>query len=184
MALLSISKEQIEMQMLTFLNLLDNFSKTSDDLINILDRANQYMKAPVYEIVNDFVLEVRLYGNQEVSFRKVCERFRGTKMEDIFRILKICSEHDANYSEVIQDMKLSIKEYLKSQKIRKAIINSARVDLMALFFAGYIVLQMLDDFLKRSAIKVCASSPVGIGILVYCAVVVSISVYYVCIKKY
>lgn len=184
MALLRRKKELIEDQMMTFLNLLENFSRTSDDIIYLLDRTNQYMKEPVYGMVNDFVLEARLYANLKVSFEKVCHRFKGTKMEEIFHVLWICSEHDANYAEVISDLKLSIKEYLKSKKIRKAIINSARVDLAALLFAGYFVLEMLDDFLCASAIGVCFGTPIGVALLVYSMVIIGISVYYIGIKEF
>ncbi|MGN0160503.1 MAG: hypothetical protein ACI4AQ_03855 [Lachnospiraceae bacterium] len=183
MALLRKRKEKIEEQMMTFLNLIEYFSKTSDDIINILDRANQYMKDPLFSIVNDFVMEVRLYANLNDSFGRVCKSLDGTRMSEVFRILRICSEHDANYTEVVRDLKQSFKEYQKSQKIRKAIINSARIDMMALLFACYIVMGMLDDFLTIPAVVVCCESPIGIGILIYGIIIIGISVYYLWIKE-
>ena len=49
--------------MLPFLNLVENFSKSEDDIVNILDRANEYMTNPLKDIINDFVMDARLYAD-------------------------------------------------------------------------------------------------------------------------
>ncbi|MCM1467371.1 MAG: hypothetical protein NC086_04430, partial [Alistipes sp.] len=161
-----------------FMNLIENFSAADDDIVNICDRANQYMKEPLREIVNDFVMDARLYGNLDAAFDKVIERLNGTKLRDIFQNLKICSRHTTDYGEVIADARSFVKEYLKSKSVQKAVINSARVDFAALAAAGWIILGMLNEFLSRNVFAILCTDFIGAGILLYCAVILLWGIYY------
>lgn len=170
-------KNKVEEQMLPFINLMENFSKSGDDIITIMDRANQYMKEPLREIINDFVMDVRLYADMEKSFDVLLKKLEGTKLRDVIKNIQICSMHDSDYSEVLQDARASIKEYLKSKAIRNAIKNSARVDVTALLVAGILIVQILNSFLSDTVIHMLFSSYIGIGIILYCVIVVLVAVY-------
>ncbi len=163
--------------MMSFLNLVENFSKSEEDIVNIMDRANQYITAPLQDVINDFVMEARLYGNLTESFDKLCKRLEGTKLSDVFWSLKICSEHDANYTEVLYDAKISVKEYLKSKTIQKAIRNSARIDMAALVAAEWLIIRIMDSFLTQKVGTILFSSYIGIGIVAYCVVIFILAVY-------
>lgn len=169
---------QIENQMLSFMNLIENFSAADDDIVNICDRANQYMEEPLKEIINDFVMEARLYGDLDAAFDKTATKLKGTKLREVFQNLKICSHHTTDYAEVIGDARSSVKEYLKSKVVRKAVINSARVDLAALVIAGDIILKILNEFLSRHVFAMLGESFIGIVIMLYCAVILLWGIYY------
>ncbi|MDD6572336.1 MAG: hypothetical protein PUF12_08155 [Thermoflexaceae bacterium] len=170
--------DRLEEQMLPFLNLVENFSKSEDDIVNILDRANEYMTNPLKDIINDFVMDARLYADLEQSFLKVIKRLEKTKLADVFRSLWICSEHDANYAGVIQDAKISVKEYLKFKSIRNAVKNSARVDVAALLMAGILIVRILNSFLSETVLSILISGYIGIGIMVYCGACLLFAGYY------
>lgn len=172
-----IKRKKIEEQMLVFINLMENFSRTDDDIITIMDRANQYMKEPLRGIVNDFVMDVRLYANMEKSFTELFKELEGTKLRDVMRNIEICSVHDSDYSVVLQDAKVSVKEYLSSKTIQNAMKNSARVDMAALLLAQILIIRILNSFLSRTVFKILLSSYIGIGIIVYCVVMVFVAVY-------
>lgn len=181
--LISMStRRKIDEQTFVFLNLLENFSKTEDDLVNIFDKANQYMNAPLKSYVDQFVLDCRLKGNVDEAFEKLSKKIKGTKLCDILENLKICSEHDSNYEIVIKDSKKSFKEYMRSLSIQDAIRNSAKVDMAALMLALVIIIQILNSFLSESVVSIMVSSYIGIGIIGYFVMVVGISVYMLFIK--
>lgn len=170
--------DRVEEQMLPFLNLLENFSKSGDDIVNILDRANQYMTDPLKGVINDFVMDARLYADLEQSFQKLIKKLEKTKLADVFQSLWICSEHDANYAGVIKDAKISVKEYLKSKSVQKAVKNSARVDVAALFVAGIMIVRILDSFLSQTVFTILVSGYIGIGIMVYCILCLVLAAYF------
>ncbi len=176
MKIIRISR--LEEQLLSFLNLVENFSKSDDDIVNILDKASQYINEPLKSVINDFVLDARLYADMDSSFDKLYKAVANTRYVDVFKSLQICSKYDSNYGEIVNDARVSIKEYLKSMVIRKAIINSARIDLCALVIGGGVVCNILNTFLSKSVISILLSSYIGIGILIYCFIVVGIAVYY------
>ena len=76
-------KKQIDEQTVSFLNLIDNFSKTDEDIINIFDKANQYIKEPLNGIINQFVMDARLKGNVGESFERLIKKLNGTKLSDV-----------------------------------------------------------------------------------------------------
>lgn len=170
--------DKIDDGSITFMNLIENFSQNEDDLINIIDRANQYMLEPLHSILNAFVMDARLSAKTDKAVESLCKKLHGTKLEDVFWNLYICSKHDANYYEVIRDSKMTVKEYMKSKLIRRAIINSARVDVVALMIAAIFVIRILNSFLSQSVSAILLSNWIGIGIIVYCVLVVLGAFYY------
>lgn len=179
MAVVKLGKiSRLDEQIISFLNLVENFSKSDDDLVNILDRTSQYINEPLKSIINDFVMDARLYGKMDESFERLYKDIAGTRLVEVFKSLQICGKHDSNYADVVCDAKISIKEYLKSKSIQKAIINSARIDLCALLAGGVIVCNILNGFLTRSVMSILLSSYIGIGIIIYCVIVIGIAVYY------
>lgn len=171
-------KERIDDMTINFMNLIENFSQNEDDLINIIDRANQYVQEPLHGILYGFVMDARLSADLEQAIQTLCQKLHGTKLEEVFWMLYICSMHDANYCEVIKDSKVTVKEYMKSKVIRKAIVNSARVDVIALLFAALFVIKILNDFLSSSVFSILLSGYIGIAIIGYCVLVVLGTVYY------
>lgn len=169
---------QVENQMLSFMNLIENFSAADDDIVNICDRANQFMEEPLRGIINDFVMEARLYGELDAAFDKTAARLKGTKLREVFQNLKICSRHTTDYGEVISDARGSIKEYLKSKSVRKAVRNSARVDFAALVIAGGFIVRILNEFLSQDVFSILLASFIGIAIVLYCAVILLWGIYY------
>lgn len=174
----NIQCNQIEKQMLSFMNLIENFSMADDDIINICDRADQYLKEPLRGIIHEFVMEARLYGDLEGSFDKLMKKLDGTKLKEVFQSIKICSRHSNNYGEVIKDARSSVKTYLKSKSIQRAVINSARVDFAALIIAGGIIIKILNEFLTQNVFTILFSGYIGVAIIVYCVVILLWGVYY------
>ncbi len=177
------NKKALEAQMLMFINLIDSFSGLEDDLIHILDRVNQYLKDPLHGILEEFMLEARLGGNSDEAYETLLHRLSHTKLFDVIQALKICSEHDCNYGEVIGDLRESVEEYLSSKHTCMAIVNSARVDVLALGLGGGLVIYMLNDFLSKPLWETLTSSYIGWGILGYCALMIGITIVTVFVKE-
>lgn len=174
----NIQCNQIERQMLSFMNLIENFSMSDEDIVNICDRADRYLKEPLRRIIHEFVMDARLYGDLETSFDKLLIELEGTKLKEVFQNLKICSRHSTNYEEVIKDARSSVKKYLKSKSIQKAVINSARVDLAALVIAAGMIIKILNEFLTQNVFTILCSGYIGAAIMAYCLVILLWAVYY------
>lgn len=159
--------QQINNQTIAFMNLVENFSRTSTDIAQVCDKAAYYMKEPLKGIVEDFVTDIRIYGDNAKAFEKIQKELEGCKLLEIFKSFEICERHEGNFSKIVEDSKRSAREFDRSIMIRRAIVANARGDLFALIAASVIVLVMLNDFLTRNVWEMLSASPIGIGILVY-----------------
>lgn len=159
--------KKINDQTINFMNLVENFSRTSTDIAEVCDKAAFYIKDPLKSIIDDFVTDIRLYGNKEKSFMRVEKRLKGCKLQDIFKSFEICEKHEGNFAKIVHDSKKSVMEFDKSITIRRAIIANARADLLSLVFGGGIVMVMLNGFLSGNVLEILTGSYIGIAILIY-----------------
>lgn len=159
--------QQINNQTIAFMNLVENFSKTSTDIAEVCDKSAHYMKEPLKSIVEDFVTDIRIYGYNSKAFEKIKKKLEGCKLLEIFKSFEICQRHEGDFAKVVADSKKSVREFDKSIMIRRAIVANARGDLLALLLASGIVFVMLNDFLTKNVWEMLSTSPIGMGIIGY-----------------
>jgi hypothetical protein len=152
------------------MNLVENFSRTSSDMAEVCDRASFFIHEPLKGIVEEFVADIRLYGDSERAFVKIGKKLKGCKLAEIFKSFEVCQRHEGNFADIVRDAKKSVREFDKSMTVRRAIVASARGDLAALVGAGIMVFMMLNDFLSKGVWEILTGSYIGIGILVYCGI--------------
>lgn len=162
--------KMINDQTIIFMNLIENFSRSSQDMAEVCDRASFYIKDPLKKIVEEFVTDIRLYADEQRAFRNIYVKLKGCKLLEVFRSFEICSLHEGNFADIVRDSKKSVREFDKSITIRRAIIASARTDLVALIAAGVMVVFMLEDFLSDNIWNTLTGSYIGIAIIVYCVI--------------
>lgn len=163
-------RQLINDQTITFMNLVENFSRTSCDMAEVCDKASFYIKEPLKSIVEEFVADIRLYGDAPKAFGRIYRRLKGCKLLEIFKSFEICYLHEGNFADIVRDAKESARIFDKSITMRRAIVASARGDLAALVGAGAIVIRMLDDFLEKGVWSVLSGSYIGIAIMGYCVI--------------
>lgn len=137
--------KQIEKQILTFMNLVDSYSKTSDDIIDILGKIHFYLEEPLSSALEDCYNEAHMSGDSELALRNLTERIGHEKMEEIITNIEIASRHEADYSVVINDERELVSNYLFDKKEKESLLRSSRIELLILVGIGYLVVAMLAD---------------------------------------
>lgn len=121
--------DKIDSQMLTMLNIMENYSGSTDDILSIIGGTYGYLKEPLRSYLEEFYTETSITGDIGASFQKLEVRIENERLRDTIRNLEICSRHDANYREIIEDSKRSLKEYLRAKEKRKAITVNGRIEI-------------------------------------------------------
>lgn len=134
---------QIEKQLLTFMNLIDSYSKTSDDIIEIFEKIYFYLNAPLSGILEDCCNEVRLTGDADAALQNLSMRIGHERLEEVIANLQIAAKHEADYSIVINDERELISNYLFDKKEKKSSLWTARIEILILFGIGYGIVSML-----------------------------------------
>lgn len=139
--------QQLEKQLLTFMNLIDNYSKTSDDIIEIFGKIHRYLKPPLSNLLEECYSQATLTGNSELTLRELTDRMGHEKMKEIIDNLEIASRHEADYSVVINDEREIINNYLFDKKEKQSLVNDARAECLILLGIGsFIVFILCNGF--------------------------------------
>lgn len=164
--------EKIEEDILKFANLLDNYSKSSDDIVVIMDYTWAYLSEPLKSAVRSCCNECRISGDITTAFRRLEFSIRHKMFGELVRNLELCSRYNANYSAVVRKNKEIIKSYLAEKEIRMQMANSSRVNILILYIAAAIVLKMMQGICEESLLGLLISTLPGNFILILCIIVI------------
>lgn len=136
---------QLDNQLLSFMNLIDNYSKMSDDIIEIFGKIYRYLDPPLSGLLEECYSQTMMTGNPELCLRELTDRMGHEKIKEIIDNIEIASRHEADYSVVINDEREIINNYLFDKKEKQSLINSARVECLILLGLGAALVYMLCD---------------------------------------
>ena len=173
-----------EESLMTFINLLENYSSMEDELIAIFSRIQTFLTEPIKSAVEQCCIEAEMTGDKGRAIRNLEKRIEHEKFKELVRNLEICSRYEANYGEVIKDSRSLLREYLAAAKERKAILNNARIEIAMIIGCSGIVFWMMNDFTQAGIMSVLLGSMVGNIILAYCILMLLYAVWTVAIDRH
>lgn len=171
-----LAYDRIDREVLKFINVLENFSDTNDDIVAILGKTTRYLNDPFKSYISDFHKEATTTGDVGTAFKRLESKIENPVIRDVIRHLDICSRHEANYKEIITDIRYSVKSYLKSKEKNKAITRNGRIELLVCISIMAIMLKMFEGFVPGLFIKL-TTALIGKVILVYLLIVFAIIVW-------
>lgn len=173
-----------EESLMTFINLLENYSSMEDELIAIFSRIQTFLTEPVRSAVEQCCMEAKMTGDKGSAIRNLEKRIEHEKFKELIRNLEICSRYEANYGEVIKDSRSLLREYLAAAKERKAILNNARIEIAMIIGCCGVVFWMMNDFTQTGILAVLLGNTPGNMILVYCILMVLYAVWTVAFERH
>ncbi len=164
---------RLEKEIMTFLNLVENFSKTENDIVQIFKKTIHYINEPLRSIMEEFCSEAESMGDTEPAFENMIVRVEHAKCRELFRNLNVCSKYEANYDEVACDCRTSMLDYLSVKSERAAIIANGRAEIIILLI-GAMCTVFLFSGITENIFGVLTGTLAGNIILLYCFIVVVI----------
>ncbi len=168
-----IAYEKVDETILPFVNILENYSGTNDDIVSILGKTYPYLENPLREHIEEFYDEVNSSGDVTRAFRNLEVKIENERFKEIIRNLEICSRHEANYQEIIKDTRVTLMDYLEAKQKRKAIIKQGRIEILMSIGLCSVMISMFTGFVPN-LFNILINSPVGNAILLYCIIVLGI----------
>jgi len=167
-----IRYKKTEKQLMVFINLLENYSRTSDDLIDIISKTELYMDEPLKSAIRKFSWEAKHIGETDAAIKHLTEKIPHRKFKEIIQNLEICRKHDTNYEDVLKDIRVSIQEYLKSKEEKMIIRQNTRGNIMIMMFVGGFIMRLVNGFVEGGLLTLLSSNFIGILIITYIVLVV------------
>ena len=172
---------KVEMGLLQFMNIVDNFSKSSDDIIQIMERTCGYIDDPLSTQIYDAVVEARNTGDASGPLNSLQERVGNRYFQLLIRNLETSSRFETNYSAIIEDCRESFHDYIANEKEKRAIQMNGAIEIIAMVVAGIACITMLGSLSDSGNVfeALANGGPIGQGILVFLIVTMLIALYIV-----
>lgn len=137
--------KKTEAQLLQFMNIIDNFSSTSDDLIDILEKVSRYIEDPLGGQIYDAVQEARNTGDSLLALQDLQNSVKSKHFKILIRNLETSSRFENNYSDIIEDCRSIFHEYIKAQKEKRSIRVNGLVEIITMVATGVMSIGMIGQ---------------------------------------
>lgn len=167
---------KLEDNIMTLLNLIENFSKTEDDIVRIFRKTIPYIGEPVRTILTEFCSEAEACGDVNRAFDNLNARIEHRKCRELLHNIRVCSRYESNYDMLVRDCRASMMDFLAIKAERKAIINNGRAEIVILLLSAALIVYLFSNIVSGGLFILMFESVAGRVIVVYCAAVFMISV--------
>lgn len=177
MLLANINYKKVEGNVMTFINLVENYAKTNNDLISIMGKVHYYLDEPLRTQVEECYYLGQRTGDVDLALDTLQRNVQHKKFKEIIRNLIICSHYEANYEDVVEDSRDMLITYLAGKRERAEMARNARIELSILLGACVVVFYMIQSFLGESIIALLQSNIIGMIILIYCVICIFLVIF-------
>lgn len=179
MLMVNSRNKRTESIMLQFMNIVDNFSKTSDDLINILEKSSKYIDEPLSSQIYDAVIEAKNTGDTLLALQELQEKVKNKHFKVLIRNLEISSRFETNYSDIIEDCRDIFHNYIRTEKEKRSLRINGILEIFAMLACGAFCVTILGELTEEGNIvnALWYGGLVGKGLLIFLIIAVVASLY-------
>lgn len=138
-----------ETQLLQFMNIIDNFSKTSDDLVEILEKASRYIDDPLGGQIYDAVQEARNTGDSMMALQDLQNNVKNKHFKILIRNLETSSRFENNYSDIIEDCRNIFHDYIRAQKEKRSLRMNGVMEILIMVAVGILSVVMVGQMTEE-----------------------------------
>lgn len=165
---------KIEEHLLSTMNILENFSKSSTDLVHIIDRSSKLISEPLKTEFANTVIQARGSGDPDSALADLQDRVKTPYFKVMIKNLSIASKYQNNYSDIIADVRDSYHAYLKNKKRRKGLLSTGVAQIIMMIIVGAMCLFMVGDITEDGNIVKSLLNGGLMGQIIFGAIVASL----------
>lgn len=145
----SVNFKRTEEDVMKFVNLLENINYSETRLDRIFRRAVPYLKRPLKDIVEEFCHEVDAGISEEMALNNMIDRVDHKKLKILLKSFQVANSKEQNYSEIIEENREVMREYISERKERENIKKNAFIDLVIIAAAGLFVIHLFSSMVEN-----------------------------------
>lgn len=170
--LAEINHKRIEEQIIHFLNMVDNYNQSEDNLITIFGKVYKYLDEPLCSAVRECYMEASNTGDMGTAFRRLETKVVHERLSEILQNLEMCSMHEANYHVIITESREIMTKHKKSKDAIKNIVNKAKMNMLVMVAMMIVLVFMVSNIIQVNLITAMTGSVIGLAILIYLGFVI------------
>lgn len=144
----NVNYNRVEDEIVDFINLMENFSKTSGDIIDIFGKVYPYLTEPLRSITQRCYVSGIKTGNINSALSEFERSVGHKKFREVIHNLNVCSRYDTNYSDIITDSRQMLHEYLSGKEQKKAMLREARIEYVMIAAIAMVLFYMMGEFME------------------------------------
>ena len=174
-------QRKVEDNIIQFANLIENYAKTSDDIVKILYKISVYLEEPLKTAVEACYTEAFTTGDFSTACAHLDASIGNRYLSAMLTNIESCSRHRANYEEVIHGNKEIIRKYIAERDVQREISRNARMEIMLVLIMGGIVIFSFQSTLPETS-QILGGSMTGkiisfvIGVVLFISFRVMVSI--------
>ena len=166
---------KLESNIMTLLNLVENFNKSDDDIVQIFRKSIAYVEEPLSDLLTLFCSEAETMGDVKKAFDNLQARIEHKRFRQLLRNLQVCFRYETDFDQVIKDCRKSMIDYLAVKSERKAIILNGRMEVIILLACSVLIVFLFAS-MTTGMQDLLFSTFIGRIILTYCFIVLMICI--------
>ena len=164
-----VTFEKVDDGLLLFINHLENFSSTTDDIVTLFEKTLPYVKEPLKRYVEEFVNEAKS-GDLKLAFRNFEKKVENKRFKSILNNLEIASRHEANYKDILGESRVILKGYFESKQRNKSIVQNGRAEILLVLLMAGVMIWVMSGITPNLLFDL-QNTLAGNFILLYCVIV-------------
>lgn len=158
---------QIEEDIGVFLDMMDAYSKSSDDIVDIMGKVYPSLHEPLNEYLETFYFEALRTGDVDKAFMHLKYKIPHKKLKEILGELQMCSKQMTDYSNIIRDVKEQMRVYLDGKRERQDAKKNGAMELLIFFGVVGISIVMAGNITDITIVELFTGSIIGQCFLLY-----------------
>lgn len=175
--LAEVNHKRIEEQIIHFLNMVDNYNQSEDNLITIFGKVYKYLDEPLCSAIEECYKEASSTGDMSAAFRRLETKVVHERFSEILQNMEMCSLHEANYHVIITESREIMTKYKKSRDTIKNIVGKAKMGMLAMTGMLAMLVFMISNIIEVNLITVMTGSVIGMAILIYLGLVMLFGIF-------
>lgn len=167
---------KIENSLLEFTNLLENYSRTSDDIVSIIGHVAEDIREPLKTALKECQKDCMDHGITK-ALELLQRKVNHDLFNEIIRYIEIGASHEANYIEIMKGNREVLRSYYSARQERKAILDNGKREIGLLVMVFGFMLYVLKGLLTIDLFYLLISTLAGNLIIAYCIVVLFFCIY-------
>lgn len=167
----SIHTEKIiNENLLQFSNLLESYSASSSDIIEIFELSSEYLDEPLRGAIKNCVIDARSGMSIRAAIEKVKIKMGNRKLSELLVNIEECSKSNADYAKIVRQMHISIDVYMTEKEERKKMVNQARAQIAIMVGVFIFSIKLIESMFEQQLFSLLMSTSMGKGIVLGVAI--------------
>lgn len=151
----------VEDDLLDFLNLLKNYSISTNEITLIFHKISKYMRNPLSSLLEECYYESQTTGNNSLALKHLMNKVEHPKFKELIRNLEICGRYDSDYAEVLNSSRKTIQNYISAKKEQKAENKLEKNNFVILTIGCIICIYLITNLMKINIIQILTTTTSG-----------------------